>query len=173
MNIRKAEKTEYEAVKEFYNTLIDDMQGMEYHPKWQKGIYPAYDELEKALEDSELYIGLEDGKIISAMRVNHAATEGYEKISWGTDAAEDEVTLIHMLGVAVSVQGKGIAKEMVQYVLDTAKEAGQKAVRLDVLFGNLPAYRLYDSMGFKRMGDITLFYEDTGITDFTLYEYIL
>lgn len=171
--IRKATVNEYERVLEFYYQLIDDMQEMEYHPKWQKGIYPDPEELKIALENEELFIEEENDEIIAAMRVNHEGTEGYEKIAWATDAAKEDVTVIHMLGVAFSRQRKGIAKKMVQFVIDQARNEKQKAIRLDVLVGNIPANRLYESMGFEYRDKIMLFYEDTGLTNFELYELVL
>ena len=45
-----------------------------------------------------------------------------------------------------------------------------KAVRLDVLKGNVPAERLYKDMGFRYVDTLQLFYEDTGRVDFDLYE---
>ena len=39
--------------------------------------------------------------------------------------------------------------------------------------GNLPAVRLYESEGFRFVSRVELFYEDTGLTDFLLYEYAL
>ena len=171
--IRKAEANEYERILDFYFQLIDDMQGMEYHPKWQKGIYPDPKELKIALENSELFIDEEAGEVVAAMRVNHEVTDGYEKVKWAVDAAKEEVTVIHMLGVAVPCQGKGIAKKMVQFVIDAAKRDRQKAIRLDVLVGNIPANRLYESMGFAFQEKVSLFYEDTGVTDFELYELAL
>lgn len=171
--IRRAETKEYEKVLEFYNQLIDDMQGMEYHPRWKKGIYPSHEELKTALENAELFIDEESGKVVAAMRVNHDVTDGYEKVSWAVNAAKEEVTVVHMLGVAPAVQGKGKGKRMLQFVIDAARREKQKVIRLDVLMGNLPADRLYESMGFICRGKIALFYEDTGLTDFKLYELVL
>ena len=62
---------------------------------------------------------------------------------------------------------------MVKKALDMARENGRAAVRLDVLEDNLPAKRLYEGMGFRYTGHVKLFYEDTGITDFLLYEFAI
>ena len=45
-----------------------------------------------------------------------------------------------------------------------------KAIKLDVLKGNVPAERLYESMGFRYVDTVRLFYEDTGLAEFRLYE---
>ena len=44
---------------------------------------------------------------------------------------------------------------------------------LDVLGGNVPAERLYTGQGFARRGTVRMFYDDTGWTDYGLYEYLL
>ncbi len=186
--IRQAKPSEYEQVLDFYNRLIDDMEGRPYHPKWKKGIYPDPRDLRAALDAGDLYICEETGettaheesgaatarkipgKILAAMRVNHEAAEGYEKVAWAVDAPKEQVFVLHMLGVAADRQGEGIGKKMVKFAIDLARRSGQKAVRLDVLSGNLPANRLYESMGFAFREKVTLFYEDTGIMDFELYE---
>ena len=60
---------------------------------------------------------------------------------------------------------------MVQYAIDYAREHQQKAIRLDVLKGNLRAEKLYSGMGFRLLHTLPMVYEDTGWTDFQLYEY--
>ena len=49
----------------------------------------------------------------------------------------------------------------------------QKAIRLDVLGGNVPAEKLYTDLGFKYMDTLKMYYEYTCRTDYELYEYVL
>jgi ribosomal protein S18 acetylase RimI-like enzyme len=44
----------------------------------------------------------------------------------------------------------GLAREMVQYAIDLAKRNGKRAIRLDVLRGNLPAEKMYTSLGSRK-----------------------
>ncbi len=76
--------------------------------------------------------------------------------------------VIHMLGVHSDFAGKGLARKMVRFAVEEAKSRGMKAIRLDVLEGNLPAERLYVSEGFVYVDTLQLFYEDTGRTNFNL-----
>lgn len=62
---------------------------------------------------------------------------------------------------------------MVKKVIDTARENNVKTIRLDVLEGNIPAEKVYRKMGFRYVDTIPMFYEDTGWTDFRLFEYII
>ena len=57
-----------------------------------------------------------------------------------------------------------------RFAIDVARTQRQKAIHLDVLAGNVPAERLYPALGFVYLGTIPMFYEDTGWTDYGLYE---
>ena len=170
MNLRKAEKNEFEAVRAMYWELIDEMRDAEYRPLWEKNVYPADDQLREAIEKGELYVCELDGELAAAMIVNHACSPEYAEVEWGVDAKPEEVTVIHALGVLPKHHRKGVSHFMVDNAIRIARENGQKAVRLDVLHGNLPAFRLYERHGFVFRKELTMFYEDTGWTAFSLYE---
>lgn len=173
MDIRLAKKQEFGVVRHFYHSLIDAMEHAQYKPGWEKEVYPSDADLKRASASGELYIGLKNEQIISAMIVNHEANDGYIKVIWPTDASPEEVMVIHALGVHPDFSGRGFAKELVANALSIAKEQHQKAVRLDVLAGNIPAERLYVSMGFRYIDTLQMYYEDTGWTQFKLFEYPL
>ena len=171
MIIERAKPEDFRSVRQFYHSLIDAMQGTEYHPMWQKDIYPAPEDLRSALEEGCLYVGMEEGRIAAAMVVNRKYNEEYEKAAWKHAVKPEKVMVIHMLGVHSDFSRRGFGKEMVRYAIDLARQTGMMEVRLDVLKGNLPAERLYESLGFRCVDTIPMFYEDTGWTDFELYEY--
>lgn len=54
-----------------------------------------------------------------------------------------------------------------------ARSLGCRALRLDVLGGNVPAERLCVGQGFRFCATVRMFYADTGWTDYRLYEYLL
>lgn len=170
MIISKATLEEYNSVRHFYHSLIEALEGTKYHPMWQKDIYPAPEELKNAIEAGELYIGRLGDRIAAAMVLNQKCNPEYDEAVWPTELNHTEFMVIHMLGVHGDFAGKGLAKEMVRFVIETVKVAGMKAIRLDVLKGNVPAERLYTSLGFVYVDTLKLFYEDTGRVDFELYE---
>ena len=173
MVISKAAREEYESVRNFYHSMIDALEGTKYHPKWQKDIYPAPEDLRASIEHGELYTGRVDGRIAAAMVLNGQCNPEYEDIVWTKSISRGEFMVIHMLGVHNDFAGRGLAKEMVKYAIETARDAGMKAIRLDVLKGNVPAEKLYPAMGFVYVDTIKLFYEDTGRVDFELFELVL
>lgn len=172
-SIRLARREEFEAVRAFYHAVTDALARAEFSPGWKKDIYPSPEDLRGALEAKQLYVGEIGERIVAAMTVNHECNEGYAKVSWPTEAAPEEVTLIHALGVHPAVSGQGLGKALVRFVMTLAQQGGQKALRLDVLAGNLPAERLYTGLGFRYVDSQQMFYEDTGWTQYDLYEYVL
>ena len=171
--IRAARADEFEKVRGFYHRLIDIMEGSEFHPRWEKGVYPSDAFMRSSIERGELYLGLLGGDTAAAMVINGEGADGYDGAPWSVSAARGEFSVIHTLGVMPSYHGRGFARELVRAAKDIARGLGHKALRLDVLNGNLPAVRLYESEGFRFVSRVELFYEDTGLTDFLLYEYAL
>ena len=158
-------------VKNFYDSLIEEMQEAEYKPGWKKDIYPTMEMLREALENRELYIGEEEGKTAACMILNQNCNERYQEISWKTEAGPDQVLAVHTFGVHPRFSGRGLGKKMMEEAVKMASDRGMKTIRLDVLAGNFPAEKLYQKVGFQYAGSLNIFYEDTGWVDFNLYEY--
>ncbi|MEG2170571.1 MAG: GNAT family N-acetyltransferase [Erysipelotrichaceae bacterium] len=173
MEIRIATMSEYDQVLAFYYDLIDAMRDHEYSPGWEKQVYPMDEDIQKAMEAKELYIGLVNGDIASAMVLNQNKAEGYESVAWQIEAKDNEVMMIHLLGVGLPYQKHGYAQAMVKKAIDVAKQKAIKCIRLDVMKNNIAAQKLYPTCGFKYIDTIKLFYEDTGLIDFLMYELIV
>ena len=173
LDIRAAAEEDYPAVRDFYYALTDEMAGAEFHPGWEKDVYPTQDFLRGSIRRGELYLGLLGGELAACMVVNGRYNEGYRAVIWGVEAADEALLVIHALGVRRAFAGRGLAKTMARYALALARGQGKKAVRLDVLGGNLPAERAYTAVGFRYVDTLTMFYEDTGWTDYKLFEYPL
>ena len=173
LDIRAARPDEFAAVQNFYHKLIDMMEGSEFHPRWEKYVYPSDDFLRSSIERGELYVGMLGEEIAAAMVINGEGAEGYAGAPWSVRTADGEFSVIHALGVLPPHHGRGFARELVRAAIGEARAKDMKALRLDVLNGNLPAVRLYESEEFRLVSRVKLFYEDTGLTDFLLYEYAL
>ncbi|MEF9920968.1 MAG: GNAT family N-acetyltransferase [Erysipelotrichaceae bacterium] len=170
MEIRQARNDEYRQVLDFYYDLIDAMRDHEYSPGWEKKIYPMDEDIQKAIEAEELYIGLVNNDIAGAMVLNQKSADGYDKVQWKIHAKDDEVMMIHLLGISFNHQQKGMAKQMVNKAIELAQKQSLKCIRLDVMENNLSAQKLYPACGFKYIETMKLFYEDTGLINFLMYE---
>lgn len=174
MIIQKAKSEDYNRIRLFYHALIDDIQNSVYRPGWQKDIYPDPDELKQEIREGSLYCGYIDKELVASMVVNQKfQDDAYADAMWKVDATSAEILVIHMLGVGMKHAGQGYGRQMVRFVIDMAEQMYIKAVRLDVLKGNLPAERLYTSMGFQFRNTVPMYYPDVGWMEFELYEYVL
>ena len=62
---------------------------------------------------------------------------------------------------------------MVRKVMDMARNNQIKSIRLDVLEGNLPAEKAYMKIGFVYLDMVQMYYEDTGWTNYKVYEFVV
>lgn len=136
-------------------------------------MYPTQAFLDASTARGELFLAELDGVLVGCMVLNHAYNDGYAAVTWAADVPDAQLLVIHALGVHPAFVRRGIAQRMVQYAIGTARSQGCRALRLDVLGGNVPAERLYAVQGFTCRGTVRMFYADTGWTDYGLYEYLL
>jgi len=171
--VKPAQMDEYDDVERFYSGLIDSMSDSEFKPEWEMGVYPSEEFLKNAINKQTLYLVHLEGNLAGVMILNHDGAPEYENVKWQTDVSKNEVIVIHALGVSPAFQGRGVAGQMVANVIEMCRKDAVKAIRLDVLPKNLPAIKLYLSMGFKFITSVKMYYEDTGLTDFQLYELLI
>lgn len=85
-----------------------------------------------------------DSPILKHLESKNIFLEAFDK-----ECFEDEF-YIDTLSVFEKFQGRGIAKELLAFIYDKAKELGFKKVSLIVDVDNLKALNLYEKMGFKK-----------------------
>ena len=164
IDISRADRDSFQEVRQFYHDL---------YVGWKKDIYPSPEFLRSSIDSGDLYLCRDGKRIAGAMVLNHEYNESYKNYRWQTVAEDSELLVIHALGVHPDFHGKGYAKAMVREAIAIARESGMKAIRLDVLGGNIPAENLYRGLGFQYLATLQMYYEDTGWTAFRLYEYVL
>jgi len=147
MDIRIARTDELDSIMEFYYEVMDNMPQTVYFD-WKRGGYPRIERTKVSLENGEIYVGEEDGKIICSAVLNHRYNDGYDEAPWQIEAGEEETLMVHTLAVLPSYHGKGISKMLVEEIKNIARQKGLKAVRLDLIVGNIAAQKLYERSGF-------------------------
>mgnify|MGYP000402850715 FL=1 len=66
--------------------------------------------------------------------------------------------MIHTLCIRPSCSGRGYARQMVAFCEAEARRQGRTVIRLDTWEGNLPANRLYPSLGYRYAGTAEFFF---------------
>lgn len=173
IELKKATLSELNMIQRLYEKLLDSSESYADILQWKKGIYPTDEDWIYYIKNEEMYLLLVDGSLSGAVVVTKAQNSGYRSISWQIEAADEEVSVIHLLAIDPEQQGKGLAVAMLDLIMKMAVDMKKCAVRLDAIKTNIPAQRLYEKYGFVKCGTAQLYYESTGWTEFIFYEYLL
>jgi len=169
LSYRKAQFGELAKARNFYD-LVAEGNDPAFNSAWRAGQYPPTAFLESAIQSGTLYFAEEDGQIAGGVVLNREAAEGYDRVNWAFRPEGDQIMYIHLLAVDPRMRGRGLAGKILDFSLEIAKAAGCAAIRLDVLRENEPAVRLYEHHGFRRAGEMELYYEGVGTRAFIMME---
>lgn len=170
MEIRKGTSKDIEELSALYDALNDHLEQHINYPGWRKGIYPAREDAVCGIEENNLFVAVEEGKIVGTIILKNQPEKGYELVDWKNCFDYSEIFVMHTFAVHPQFLGKGIGKKIMEFVLSYAEQMHMKAVRLDVYEKNIPAIRLYESFGFQYMDTVDLGYGMYGLEWFRLYQ---
>lgn len=110
--------------------------------------------LDRAFGADGLPSQIDDPAFDVRIAVEGDAIAGFAKIGpvdfpgdWGSDAIE-----LHQLYVLAAWQGEGVARELMDWVVATARARGFRRIVLSVYVDNIRAQRFYARYGFVEMG---------------------
>lgn len=173
MHLKKVTLEEFTEIRNCYVNMIENTPNMEKYARWKLGQHPTDKCIREYISKGALYqYTCKDG-IGGALALTMEQDKTYGEITWGTKVKDEEVAVIHILGVNPEFQRRGIGTQMMEEAIQIAREHGKKALRLDALASNTPAQQMYQRMGFLYRGSRNLYAENTGWTDFYFYEYLL
>lgn len=173
VRLRQAGLCDLDQVEEFYGQVSDDMRGAQYSSKWERGVYPSRAMLERHISCGDLYVAESEDGLVGALVLNHEHAGGYEDAPWHVGASSDETYIAHIVAVTTRLQGMGLGKAIMRQAADLCRLRGGRALRLDVIDGNVPAMRMYEGVGFRHIERRTLYYEGVDPMVFELYELAL
>lgn len=170
MTLIKASSNDLNRLCGFYKYVVENTHDMDRNCRWIYGKHPSDTMIEDYIKTGCMYYSEEKGSITSAVAVTMFQTDDYHEVNWSRELNDDEVAVVHILGVNPLIQAKGFAKRIMLEVVEMARSNGMKAVRLDALCTNKPAQRLYEALNFGKRGVHTWYACNLGWDDFYLYE---
>ena len=173
MKSRKANKNDFENIKDFYYDVMINTPNIVELAKWIPNRHPTVNDLKEHFDSENFYILERDGKIAGAFVLSMEQGEEYHDQPWKIEVKDNEACVIHLLCVRPEFKGQNIGSILVDDALELAKKSKKKVCRLETMTPNLPAMKLYESKGFEQRGKVHWFKEDAEWLDFYLYEYIL
>lgn len=168
--IEKATAGDLPALGRLFDDLCDHLAATVNDPGWEKGRYPVLAVAEEAFAADSLYVARRNGQIVGTVTLNHAEPPAYADAAWEVRSA---VAVVHTLAVHPSFLHSGTGRAMMAYAVNWAKAQRCRAIHLDTYEKNIPAKRLYESLGFHFCGKIDLGYAAWGREWYDAYELIL
>lgn len=169
ITLRKAEIKEARDVLEFYQSIINSIEGSEFKPKWGHH-YPNLEYIETSIEKGEIYTYTRDNHIIASAVLNNGFNPEYDNVKWIVNAKPDEITVIHAFAVDSNFTAKGIGKEIFNQIKENALKNNKKTIRIDIIDGNIGAQNVFKKFGFEYVNSIEIFHKAVGLERFHLYE---
>ena len=170
MELLKASSKDFNELIRFYRNVILNTKDMDTYAKWEYGKHPTDDMILGYIRTGAMYFCKKEGEIIAAVAVTPFQGEDYHDTLWSISLKDSEVSVVHILCVDPKLQKQGIAREIMEHIIECSRKQGKKAVRLDALSCNTPAHRLYEGLGFERKSIRRWYAENVGWTDFFLFE---
>ena len=173
MDLIRAKQDDFRIIRELYDDVIRNTPELEKHARWKIGSHPTDETIIDYIHNNNMYMCMEDSKLIGVMAILMKQDEDYHRIKWDLKSSENEVATLHIFAVASDFQGRGFGKKMIRMAWELAKSNGKIVFRLDTLASNIPAQKMYETLGFKLRGKQNLYAGNTGWSDFLYYERIL
>ena len=170
LTVEKATAADLDALEQLFDVLCEYLAATVNYPGWEKGRYPVRAVAEEALAADQLYVARLDGQVVGTVTLNHAEPPAYADAAWEVRRA---VAVVHTLAVHPSFLHSGTGRAMMAYAVNWAKAQRCRAIHLDTYEKNIPAKRLYESLGFHFCGKIDLGYAAWGREWYDAYELIL
>ena len=134
-----------------YKNSIEKMK-MDNIDQWDFEIYPNKKCLKKDILKNEMFAGIIEKTIVSTVVVNKEFSKEYLDCKW--DYNGDNFIVIHRLCVNSDYQNNGIAAKTMSIVEIEWKNKGIESIKLDAFSKNPAALRLYDNLGYKKVGEM-------------------
>ena len=150
--IRKATESDIPAVAEIYAHILANEDPAKPATGWLKGIYPVEATARAALGRDDLFVCIEDDKVVASAIINRTQVDVYADCKWSLECEDDEVMVLHTLTVEPACTGRGIGRKFVAFYEDYARGHNCKALRIDTNAVNITARGLYAKLGYTEVG---------------------
>ena len=172
MELIPCDQKRLKAVQELYRRSVAHLEATVNYPKWSSE-HPSDEGIAEAVRTGTQYICLDHGELLGALILSEDPEGCYEVGRWSAALEQGEFLVIHALAVDPSLGRSGVGSFMVEQCIALARRQGYRAIRLDVVPGNIPADRLYRKHGFVYIGTEDLRRNIPAIPVFDLFELIL
>lgn len=148
--IRRAKHSEIEKIIEM-TTACGIKMSSEGIDQWNEH-YPNANTFEEDINRGELFVFENENTIQGCVAISSKKDSVYNNIRWLLDDGNN--FYIHRLAVDPHCQGKGIARQLMDYAKAHILKMNGDSIRLDTFSKNLRNQKFYEARGYTRLGEI-------------------
>lgn len=131
--------------------------------------YPSREAFEIDISRNELYVLISEEKIIGTLVLTPKIDEEYIPIKWLTPSKNN--LYVHRLSIHPNYQGKGLARQLMDFAENFAIENNYSSIRLDTFSKNHRNQKFYELRAYKKTGIV--FFPNQSEAPFYCYEKVL
>ncbi len=167
MKIRKADRTDLDAIERIYSDIHTAEESGARTTGWIRGVYPTRETAERSILRGDMFV-LEDGRILGAGIINQTQVDVYAGAPWEHDT--DAVCVLHTLVISPQAARKGYGRAFVEFYERWATEHGLPELRIDTNARNEAARAMYRKLGFREIGIVPTTFNGIPGVDLVLLE---
>jgi len=122
--------------------------------QWDEN-YPDLNTIRTDIHQGELFKYVLDDTVVGIVVLNENQDPEYSELNWITPDNSRNL-VVHRLAVHPEHQGKGIARQLMDFAEERAKRDGYESIRLDTFTQNKRNQKFYDNRGYQRTGEVYL-----------------
>ena len=117
---RKATVHDIDEITSLYMDVHTEEEAGRMSTGWIRSIYPTRETVETMVAADDLFVKVEESKIVVVGRINKVQVDVYANVDWKYKFPDEEVMVLHTLAVLPSEQGKGYAREFCRFYEENA-----------------------------------------------------
>lgn len=152
MNFRKAQKQD---IPEIMNLIAQGIQSLKKQgsPQWQNGYGPTEQQVEQDIKNGNGYV-LDEKKVVAYASLIEGIDPVYTAIEDGAWEGKEPYVSIRRVVVSTQLTGKGMARKMLLYLINTSQQLGFNDIRIDTYPLNVGMQKAIKSAGFTYRGKV-------------------
>ena len=167
---RKATLQDLDAIAAIYDAIHSREEAGLVVIGWNRSIYPTRTSAEKSLNDGDMYVLEEGGRILAAAKINQKQEDSYAEATWTHEAADSEVLVLHTLVVDPEEAGRGLGRRFVDFYEGMAAQNGCPYLRMDTNARNAAARALYKKLGYTEVSIVPCIFNGIAGVNLVLLE---
>ena len=170
MDIRKATKTDLDAVARIYDAVHDAEEAGRTVIGWERGVYPTRATATAALDRDDLFVLCEDGLVRGTAIINQIQVDVYAGAPWQYEAPDERVCVLHTLVIHPAAKGRGLGRAFVAFYENYARARNCPALRIDTNARNSIARAFYKGLGYREIAVVPTTFNGIPGIDLVLLE---